>query len=138
MTQEEREYYEQFVTLDTTPEILKALRIDNMRDEGDYNYDEVYQILDRLDSDLDSDIFEARKNIMISYNVIERLKDNLINMVRLQEGEEDEEMKSKYDDIISNGIHSADAMFNQIQEIVSDLDVAKDTKRFINELRKHI
>ena len=133
MTQNEKDYYyEEFMKLDKT-EILKALRMDSV--EGDDNYYvEICEIFDRLNFDLDSDIKEARKNIIISYSVIDGLKDKLINTIKLQEDEKDEETKKKFDNIIFNTIQSIDDKYKQVQDIVSDIDIIKHTKRYVDNL----
>ena len=133
MTQNEKDYYyEEFMRLDKT-EILKALRMDSV--EGDDNYYvEICEIFDRLNFDLDSDIKEARKNIIISYSVIDGLKDKLINTIKLQEDEKDEETKKKFDNIIFNTIQSIDDKYKQVQDIVSDIDIIKHTKRYVDNL----
>ena len=133
MTQNEKDYYYyEFMKLDKT-EILKALRMDSV--EGDDNYYvEICEIFDRLNFDLDSDIKEARKNIIISYSVIDGLKDKLINTIKLQEDEKDEETKKKFDNIIFNTIQSIDDKYKQVQDIVSDIDIIKHTKRYVDNL----
>lgn len=134
MTQNEKDYYyEEFMKLDIKTEISKALRMDSV--EGDDNYYvEICEIFDRLNFDLDSDIKEARKNIIISYSVIDGLKDKLINTIKLQEDEKDEETKKKFDNIIFNTIQGIDDMYKQVQDIVSDINIIKHTKRYVDNL----
>lgn len=134
MTQNEKDYYyEEFMKLDIKTEILKALRMDSV--EGDDNYYvEICEIFDRLNFDLDSDIKEARKNIIISYSIIDGLKDKLINTIKLQEDEKDEETKKKFDNIIFNTIQSINDMYKQVQDIVSDINIIKHTRRYVDNL----
>lgn len=134
MTQNERNYYEQLMNL--TPEDIKSGIIEAMRLPKDK--ESKYEVLNNLyniEKSINDDILDSRKNIIVSYSVIEQIKNNITNLIIEQENQTDNEEKSKYDEVISNGINSLDAMFNQIQNIVQDIDICNDAKDYIEILK---
>ena len=134
MTQNERNYYEQLMNL--TPEDIKSGIIEAMRLPKDK--ESKYEVLNNLyniEKSINDDILDSRKNIIVSYSVIEQIKNNITNLIIEQENQTDNKEKSKYDEVISNGINSLDAMFNQIQNIVQDIDICNDAKDYIEILK---
>lgn len=150
MTIQEEDYLNQLQNLDLESEEIKALSVDSSNIKN-FN-DDLKDIYLNAQVDIDKDIANSRKDIILAYSLIEDLKDNIKLFIeekdKLGEEKEDEsdELKEKrnmYDTMISDTLKSIDSVFRHIQELHNDMTVlmsAKDRaeRKFKKYLDKHV